>query len=644
MSFQIINIILYSNTGETRILPFHTNSVNIITGASKTGKSALIHIVNYCLGQKKSNIPDGVILESVSWFAVHLVKGEDELIIARLNPGSGRLSSENIYIERGHNLDVPDYDTLKQNINREGLIELLNKFAGISEYAFEPKSGHTRTSGIAHIGKALIYCFQEQSEVANQRLLFHRQGEQFLPQSIKDYMPFFLGVVDKEHLLNNEKVRILKQDLRKQESQIAERKRLKGSFFEKAHALITEGIYVGLLPASLQMPHSWIEVKAALRNAVNSRIEQDIPEAQYTEKLNSLFDMKKHMWDSYKTAAEEIVALRALKSGGDGFTQESKEQRARLKSIGLLPIDEKADYHTCPLCSSILEHPTPDFKNIHTNLQNISKQLDGVTSDLSHIEKMITMAEAKQNEEKLELQSINAQIHAIQKMNQQIDDIRDSNAKRAFVQGRLGLYLETIVDVEDETADNSDIEMLRSRIMSLEELLDIDALEERLNSVLSVLSDEITGMARRLNIEHSSHPIRLDLKKLTVVADTESGPLPLERMGSCENWVSLHLITHLVLHRWFTRKNLPVPRFVFFDQPTQAYFPPEVTDETVRNSDMESVIQMFQLIIDSVRDAGFQVIITEHADIQESWYQEMVINKWWDGTAKLVPLEWIEDN
>jgi len=42
MSFQIQKIILYSNAGRTQVLPFRTNSVNIITGASKTGKSALI--------------------------------------------------------------------------------------------------------------------------------------------------------------------------------------------------------------------------------------------------------------------------------------------------------------------------------------------------------------------------------------------------------------------------------------------------------------------------------------------------------------------------------------------------------------------------------------------------------------------------
>ena len=641
MSFQILKIVLYSTNGATRVLALRPNAVNIITGASKTGKSALIHIVNYCLGRKTSNIPEGVILQSVSWFGVHLLRGEDELFVARRNPGPGRASSEAIYIEKGRGIQLPDFNDLTQNINRDGLITLLTEFSGIAEYTFETKPGQTRYTGIAKIGKALIYCFQEQGEIANQRLLFHRQGEQHLPQSIKDYMPFFLGAVDKEHLLHKEELNRLKQQLRKRERQESEKERLKGSSFERAHVLIVEAVSVGLLSSGHEMPQSWAEVKDALEASLNAKAEQDIPASQYGQELNRLFEAQKDLRQKHRSAGEEISALRTLKSGGDGFAQEATEQRARLSSIGLLPIIEDANHHTCPFCSSEIENPTPDSNAIHSSLKRISDQLNGVTSDLPHIEKMIAMAEARQADINSKLREVNAQIQAVQNIDQQIEEIRDSNAKRALVQGRLGLYLETIAEVEDEAVGNKDIETLRGRIQSLDELINTDALQDRLSSILSVLSYEMTEMSRSLDLEHSNLPVRLDPKKLTVVVDTENGPLPLERMGSGENWVSLHLITHLVLHRWFAKKDLPIPHFVFFDQPTQAYFPPEVTEETVKNTDKESVERMFKLIAEKVKDAGFQVVITEHADIQGIWYQNMITEKWWDGITKLIPIEWI---
>ena len=66
---------------------------------------------------------------------------------------------------------------------------------------------------------------------------------------------------------------------------------------------------------------------------------------------------------------------------------------------------------------------------------------------------------------------------------------------------------------------------------------------------------------------------KISINKL--MADTPEGPIPMSRMGSGENWVGYHLIGHLALHKWFALQKRPVPRFLFLDQPSQVYFPPE---------------------------------------------------------------------
>jgi hypothetical protein len=50
---------------------------------------------------------------------------------------------------------------------------------------------------------------------------------------------------------------------------------------------------------------------------------------------------------------------------------------------------------------------------------------------------------------------------------------------------------------------------------------------------------------------------------------------------------------------------------------------------------------MFRIVYDAVTQLspGFQVIITEHADINEDWYQKSVVERWRGGT-KLVPDDW----
>jgi len=50
---------------------------------------------------------------------------------------------------------------------------------------------------------------------------------------------------------------------------------------------------------------------------------------------------------------------------------------------------------------------------------------------------------------------------------------------------------------------------------------------------------------------------------------------------------------------------------------------------------------MFQLVVAETHN--FQVVITEHADIQEDWFQNLVREKWWDGKTKLIPMDWLED-
>jgi hypothetical protein len=85
----------------------------------------------------------------------------------------------------------------------------------------------------------------------------------------------------------------------------------------------------------------------------------------------------------------------------------------------------------------------------------------------------------------------------------------------------------------------------------------------------------MTEWARQLELEHSDSPYRLDLNKLTVVADRPERPIPMERMGGGENWLGCHLIALLALHKHFIERNRPVPHFLILDQPTQVYFPTE---------------------------------------------------------------------
>jgi len=121
----------------------------------------------------------------------------------------------------------------------------------------------------------------------------------------------------------------------------------------------------------------------------------------------------------------------------------------------------------------------------------------------------------------------------------------------------------------------------------------------------------------------------------------------MERMGSGENWVGYHLIAHFALHKWFVGHSRPVPRFLFIDQPSQVYFPEdrdwEQSTEDTHGEDREAVSRMYKLSLKLVKQLSpsFQIIITDHANINETWFQDCIVERWREG-MKLVPLEWVE--
>ena len=78
------------------------------------------------------------------------------------------------------------------------------------------------------------------------------------------------------------------------------------------------------------------------------------------------------------------------------------------------------------------------------------------------------------------------------------------------------------------------IERLRAEIAELEQALDDDTLQGRLDTALSLVNRDLTAYAGDLGLEHGNNPLRLDMKNLTVVADKVDGPLALSQMGSGE--------------------------------------------------------------------------------------------------------------
>lgn len=100
VDFQISKIILWPKNPKhtVRIVVFERGQINVISGLSRTGKSAIIPIIDYCLGSGRCTIPTGVIRDKTSWFGVVISTAEGEKLFARREPEQQQ-ATDDMYLQ-----------------------------------------------------------------------------------------------------------------------------------------------------------------------------------------------------------------------------------------------------------------------------------------------------------------------------------------------------------------------------------------------------------------------------------------------------------------------------------------------------------------------------------------------------------------
>jgi hypothetical protein len=124
----------------------------------------------------------------------------------------------------------------------------------------------------------------------------------------------------------------------------------------------------------------------------------------------------------------------------------------------------------------------------------------------------------------------------------------------------------------------------------------------------------------------------------------------MSRTGGGENHLAYHLSTLLALHLFATKSERPLPRFIMIDQPTQVYFPSEQVykaadgsiQKTEEDADLAAVRRLFAWLRKFTEELapGFQIIVTEHANLRDEWFQAALVEEPWSKPPALVPDDW----
>ncbi|UCP11546.1 DUF3732 domain-containing protein [Pseudomonas sp. MM213] len=645
---KISSIHLYSHDGQRRDLNFEVDGLNVITGRSSTGKSALSDIIEYCMGQSDFNVAEGVIRDKVSWFAVIYQFTDVQVMVAKPAPRSGGASCSMAMTRTGEFVQPPEYSELVINTDDIAVTSLLSRHLGIPENRTEVAEQHTRNSYEASIKHSYYYLFQKQGLVTNKDQLFYRQQEPFQPQAIKDTLPILLGASTNERYELQAKLRTAQRDLRAQAKLLDQAKQAVGNNRTQAVSLLTEAKTVGILPEGTSTGEM-DEILAALKTA--EQWSPAKPHSQPDDKIPKLeFELAK-LRKARREIKAKIEAGKLFEKRAGGFQSEAAEHIDRLASIKSLPKHSSTGEWQWPFAEKNLAMDTPIAQALIGELESLEAEMQTVMGQRPQLQGYLEEESQRLQVTHRSIAEKEAELTAAIATNAVLANAQKQSDAAKHVVGRISYFLEGFIPDNSLKQHLVDHRRREVRVEELEKTLaDVDV-DDRLASIINSISAQMNVYNQRFKSEFSAYPARLDLKRLTIVFDRPERPVPMSRTGGGENYLAYHLSALLALHWYCAESNRPMPRFLMIDQPTQVYFPSEeaykAVDGTVKNTeesdaDMDSVRKLFNLLYQfTVEDVpGFQIIVTEHANLRDDWFQTSLVEALWSKPPALVPEDW----
>ena len=639
---QIFKMILYNEFGKKRELSFKLGSLNIITGKSKSGKSAVGEIIEYCLGSKKCNIADGIIREKVSWYGLLLQFSKFQLFIARKNPDEDKNKSDLFYFREGENIAIPSLDEIRPNANLDAILKKLGSLSNISENHYTDSSNQINKSIKSNFTAALKFCFQDQDEIASKNVLFHNQAQPFVQNAIKNTLPYFLGASTEDAvILISEKKRLVKQ-LKKLQAEYEEYKGISNYSPSLVNNLIEEAQDVGLLNKAQVKKLKEDNNRTEIVKTLSSLNANNLTEYMGDERLLSLQNEIAHQQDILSRYNSRIQEVEIYQRNFQNFHDELGYKSSRLKSIGLFKsLNFETNY--CPFCSNKLSNPLPNLDEMKRSLLDLNNSIEKVDSEQPKLDAYLMDLKEKRNETRSNISDLRLQINDAYDQQKDALKNRDIYYQQSKVLGRISLWLESQRVEKDKIDFSGKINRLSQKIDIIDSKLDESFNEDQVEYALSKIQANMNNWTQALDLEYENSTYRFDLKKMTVIVDKDR-PIPLNQLGSGANWLGAHLITYFAFQKFFIQHNRPVPAFLFLDQPSQVYFPVTMEKLQPGSEDYKAVENIYAFINDRVNeeDGKLQVIVVDHARLQNKIFDKSVIENWHKVDDNLIPSDWLE--
>lgn len=656
MHFQIKSLILWprSDTHRLRVVPFTEGKLNVITGASKTGKSAVIPIIDYCLGSERCAVPVKTIRDACSWFGVVIRTSEGEKLLARREPGTQQ-STGDMFLLEADKIEIPNV-IAEKNTTVEAVKRMLDKLAGLSNLGFDPTGLAGGFKGRPSFRDLLAFAFQPQNIVANPDVLFFRADTMEHKEKLRTIFPYVLGAVTPDALARRWEIEQLVRELRRKEKELEAQKSASERWRSELQGWVSEARDLGLVaPEDAEPGRSAPQLLLSLEEVIKKTSDDaQVTDTALDAAATETADLQREEGVVALQLAEAKARLEnmmQLRSNVDDYTGALRKQRDRLHLSRWMRDLAQAAQADCPVCGGTLDHAVAEIESLCDALANVeatARQLEPVPAAF---DKELVQVREQVRRYADSFRGVRTRKKAIEDRSQRIKTERWRRASVDRFIGKMEQALKVLKAPDGDPVLANEVAELKARIEELRKGLSDSAARERQRAALARVSATMARLLPDLDSERPKDPAELNVDDLTIrVTGTSGRPDFLWEIGSGANWLSYHVAAMLGLHDLFlSLQGSPVPSLLVLDQPSQVYFPrtlakeaKEGEDPRFDDEDVAAVRKVFKSLVGATKASkGLQILVLDHAS-EDVWgdLDVHVVEEWRNGEA-LVPPAWL---
>lgn len=663
MKCHILQILLYpkEKIWSPRALMFSLEKINVITGTSQRGKSAIGKILDYCLTSSTCQIPKGPIRSSVEWYAVGLQLNEEYLFIARKTPDDNGASRE-FYYEAGLHAFTPLPVYLKKNTSFDRVKQILNEKFGLAKIPVGGNEASQKSFGGSMGFRDLVaFNYLPQHIVANPQTLFYRTDDSIYFERLKKVFPLAIGAISQDSLLAELQYQELQKEIKSLKDKIIARQEAAGTWQEEAEVYFLKAVDLGLVPEEdyVSDSDSYSEKLKSIKEKYDA-FERPSPvgmAARYTEHLVYTRRRMEKLERKRQTLKRRLQKTEILSNTAEEYKNSLATQQQRVSIAEKLV--ELSEYTACPMCGTetySAKEKLEDLAKESVSLNHGVSQADNVRK--VHLLNVSNTARKELNLVEKNIWKLQNHLGKLEEYREDVKSYQDREREAARLIGKIEQLLDAITDSNVILDMNERLKQIQNDADEIRDKYDFKQKGKKTKMLLAQVCENTSRYAESLGLEWFNSNPTIDPAHLTLNFESQESRQSktyLSELGSGENWMGYHIAVFLSLHGLFSRQGqvCPVPSFLLIDQPTQVYFPAKTNaydHRSVMNldSDMEKAKNIFRLLYEVVNEMTEppQIIVTEHAD-RDTW-GEFEINEvanWRDDSdgeyTALIPKEWL---